>query len=101
MCARGDRLPGSAAEALAMAAAAMDYLNSPAAGTLDGPGCGDALISLGEIRGKATAAHAAFLARFDAADGHDDDGYATSSSWLAAKAKMSRAGARAAVKQMR
>src|SRR5580693_803324 len=101
MCTRGDRVPGSAAEALAMAGAALDFLNSPAADAVDGPGCGDVLISLGEIRSKATAAHVAFLRRFDAADAHDSDGYGTSSAWLAAKAKMSRAGARAAVGQMR
>ncbi|HXC82066.1 MAG TPA: hypothetical protein VNV62_09455, partial [Trebonia sp.] len=81
--------------------AALDFLNSPAADPLDGPGCGDVLISLGEIRSKATAAHVTFLRRFDAADAHDADGYGTSSAWLAAKAKMSRAGARAAVGQMR
>src|SRR5580693_9459736 len=101
MCTRGDRVPGSAAEALAMAGAALDFLNSPAADAVDGPGCGDVLISLGEIRSKATAAHVTFLRRFDAADAHDADGYGTSSAWLAAKAKMSRAGARAAVGQMR
>jgi hypothetical protein len=101
MCTRGDRVPGNAAEALAMAAAAMDYLNSPASDALDGSGCGDVLISLGQIRSKATAAHAAFLRRFDAADAHDSDGYGMSSAWLAAKAKMSRAGAKTAVRQMR
>jgi hypothetical protein len=101
MCARGDRVPGSAAEALAMADAALDYLNSPAADALEGSGCGDVLIALGEIRSKATAAHVGFLRRFDAADAHDADGYGTSSAWLAAKAKMSRKGAKAAVKQMR
>jgi len=93
MCARGDRVPGSAAEALAMAGAALDYLNSPAADALEGSGCGDVLIALGEIRSKATAAHVGFLRRFDAADAHDADGYGTSSAWLAAKAKMSRKGA--------
>jgi hypothetical protein len=39
--------------------------------------------------------------QFDAADAHDADGYGSSSAWLAAKAKMSKRDARAAVRQMR
>jgi hypothetical protein len=101
MCTTDGMVPGSAAEAMRMAGAALDYLNSPAAEALDGAGCGDVLVALGEIRAKVTAAHAGFLGRFDAADAHDADGYATSSAWLAAKAKMSKDAARAAVGQMR
>jgi hypothetical protein len=97
----GGVLPGTAAEALRLVRAGLDYLNSPAAETLDGTGCGDALIALSEIRAKVTAAHLALLGRFDAADGHDADGYGTSSAWLAAMAKMSSTQARAAVGQMR
>src|SRR5487761_1213322 len=94
-------LPGSAAEALRLVRAGLDYLNSPAAEMLDGAGCGDVLIALGEIRAKVTAAHLAYLGRFDAAGAHDADGYGTSSAWLAAMAKMSRPQAKAAVGQMR
>src|SRR5579863_9434767 len=90
----------SASDALAMAGAAMDYVNAAVAG-LDGPTCGDLLIALGEVQAKLTAAHAGLLRRFDAADAHDADGYGSSSSWLAAKAGMSKQGARAAVRQMR
>jgi hypothetical protein len=92
---------GSAPQALALASAALDYLNSTAIGALDGASCGEVLIVLGEIQAKLTAAHAAFLRRFDATDAHDADGYGSSSSWLAAKAGMSKKAARTAVRQMR
>jgi Domain of unknown function (DUF222) len=101
VCAPADQLPGSPAQALRMAGASLDYLNSVGAGELQTAAMGEVLTSLSELQSKLVAARAAFLGRFDAADGHDDDGYATSSSWLAAKAKMSRTGAKAAVKQMR
>jgi hypothetical protein len=102
MCtADGQAPPDSAAEALRLVRAGLDYLNSRAAAELDGAGCGDVLVELGQVRAKVTAAHAGFLSRFDAAGAHDADGYATSSAWLAAKAKMSKDAARAAVGQMR
>jgi uncharacterized protein DUF222/HNH endonuclease len=91
---------GSAPQALAMAGAAMDYLNAAVAG-LDGMACGDLLIALGEVQAKLTAAHAGLLRRFDAADAHDADGYGSSSAWLAAKAGLPKKAARAAVRQMR
>jgi hypothetical protein len=94
-------LAGSAAEALRMADAGLDFLNSPASDDLQTAAVGEVLTSLSDLQSKLTAARAAFLHRFDAADGHDDDGYATSSAWLAAKAKMSRKGARATVWEMR
>jgi hypothetical protein len=68
---------------------------------LDGSACGGLLIVLGEIQAKLTAAHAGLLRRFDAANAHDADGYGSSSAWLAAKAGMSKKGARSAVRQMR
>ena len=91
---------GSPSRAIEVASAALDYLNSAVA-DLDGAACGETLIALGAIQAKLTAAHAAFLRRFDAADAHDADGYGSSSSWLAAKGGMSKQGARAAVRQMR
>ena len=91
----------SAADALRMAGAALDYLNSGSVADLDGAACGDLLIALGEIQAKLTAAHAGFLRRFDAASAHDADGYGSSSAWLAAKAGMSKKAARASVRQMR
>jgi hypothetical protein len=91
---------GSASGALAMVGAAMDYLNAAVA-DLDGSACGELLIALGEVQAKLTAAHAGLLRRFDAADAHDADGYGSSSSWLAAKAQLTRKDARAAVREMR
>src|SRR5262249_11763131 len=81
--------------------ASMDYLNSPAAADLPAAACGQALTSLGEIQAKFTAARVALLRRFDALDGHDGDGYGTSSAWLAAMTKMSGPAAKAAVRPMR
>ena len=78
-----------------------DYLNSPAAVELDGAACGEVLIALGEIKTKLAAAHATFLRRFDAANAHDLDGYGSSSAWLAAKGRMTKRDALAAVPQMR
>ena len=84
---------GSAPQALATAGTALDYLNSAAVG-LNGSACGGLLIALGEVQAKLTAAHAALLRRFDAANAHDADGYGSSSSWLAAKAGMPKQAAR-------
>ena len=70
----------SAPQALATAGTALDYLNSVAFG-LNGSACGELLIALGEVQAKLTAAHAALLRRFDAANAHDADGYGSSSSW--------------------
>ena len=92
---------GSAPEALRVVGAALDYLNSTAAVGLDGAACGELLIGLGEIQAKLTAAHAGVLRRFDAGGAHDADGYGSSSAWLAARAGMSKKGAKAAVRQMR
>jgi hypothetical protein len=78
-----------------------DYLNSPAAAGLDGAACGEALIALGEVQAKLAAAHATLLRRFDAADAHDADGYGSSSAWLAAKGRMTKRDALAAVRHMR
>jgi Domain of unknown function (DUF222) len=91
----------SASQALATVGAALDYLNSAAVPGPDGAACGETLIALGEIQAKLTAAHAAFLRRFDAADAHDADGYGSTSAWLAAKAQLTRKDARAAVREMR
>jgi hypothetical protein len=92
---------GSPAEALRVAGAALDYLNSGFVADLAGPGCGEVLTALGEIQSKLTAAHAAVLRRFDAADAHDADGYGSSAAWLAAKGGMTKKAAKAAVRQMR
>src|ERR1700722_9871464 len=81
---------GSVAEALRLGGAFADFLNSPAAALVDGAACGEVLRALGEIQGKLSAAYAAFLRRFDAADGHGADGYGSTSAWLAAKGQLTR-----------
>jgi hypothetical protein len=68
------------ADALRMMNAGLDYLNGPGADDLDAASYGTVLRSLGEIQAKFTAAHASVLARFDAADAHDSDGYGTAAS---------------------
>jgi Domain of unknown function (DUF222) len=92
---------GSVREALRLAGAGLDYLNSPQAAAMDPAAMGEVLTALGALQGKLTAAHATFLRRFDAAGAHDADGYGSSSAWLAANARMTRRDARAAVRQMR
>jgi Domain of unknown function (DUF222) len=92
--------PGSVAEALRTAVACLDYL-IPVAPELPAAACGEVLTTLGEVRSKLAAAHAIVLRRFDALDGHDADGYGSSSAWLAAMTKMTRKDAKASVKQMR
>ncbi len=105
MCTGSDQAhvsaPGTVAEALRMARAGLDYINSPAADELATAAIGDVLISLGQLQAKLAVAHAGLLARFDAADAHDLDGYGTSASWLAARTQMTRKAAKAAVRQMR
>ncbi|HEY0937012.1 MAG TPA: DUF222 domain-containing protein [Trebonia sp.] len=88
-------------EALRAAGAGLAYLNSPAASDLDAASIGAVLTALGDLQSRLAAAHAAFLRRFDAANAHDADGYASSSAWLAARGRMTRRDARAAVRQMR
>jgi hypothetical protein len=99
--ARSGEMPGSVAEALRMAGAGLAYLNSAAGGELDPAALGEVLTALGGLQDGLAAAHAAFLRRFDAAGAHDADGYGSSSAWLAAKTRMTRRDARAAVRQMR
>src|SRR5215470_4980188 len=101
MCSDGGQLPGTVAGALRMTGAGLDYLNSPAAAELPAAAAGEVLAALGVISAKVTAAHAALLRRFDAAGGHDADGYGTSSAWLAAMTQLSGKDARAAVRRMR
>ena len=105
MCENGENASGSvcrsAGDALRLAEAALDYLNSPAADELGPAAIGGVLTALGDLQGKLAAAHAGLLRRFDAANAHDADGYGSSSAWLAAKGRMTKRDARAAVRQMR
>jgi len=76
MCTGSDGVPGSVAEALRLANAGLDYLIGLAGTDPDAASCGAALKSLGEVQAKFTAAHAAFLARFDAANAQTPTGTA-------------------------
>jgi len=101
MCGGGDQVPLSVAEALAMAEAAMDFLNGDGRDTLDGTCAGNVLEAIGGISAKFAAARSAILAKFDAARGHDADGYGSSAAWLAAKNKVTRKDANIEVRLMR
>jgi hypothetical protein len=91
----------SASEALRAGVAVADYLNSSDAAELEPAALGEALVSIGEIQTKLAVAYAEYLFRFDAHDGHDADGYASSSAWLAAMSKLTKKDAKAAVRRMR
>jgi Domain of unknown function (DUF222) len=91
----------SVADALGVTRAAAAYLNSPAAADLDGPARAEALEQLGAITSLLGAATNGLMRRFDAGDDHDADGYATTAAWLAAKTRLGRNDAKAAVRQMR
>ena len=102
MCTADGRVFGSVAEALRMANATMDYLNGPDGGR---PGCrrvrdGAAVAGRGRRRSSPPRTPSV-LARFDAADAHDSDGYGTSAAWLMAMTDMTRGDARAEVRRMR
>jgi hypothetical protein len=102
MCSADEPSCQSAAEALRLARAALDYLNSPAAvAGLEPAALGGVLTALGDLEGRLAAAQASLLCRFDATDAHDADGYGSSSAWLSAKAGLSYRDARAAVRRMR
>jgi hypothetical protein len=91
----------SAAEALRAGVAFADYLNSSDAAALESAALGEALVGIGEIQTKLAVAYAGLLFRFDARDGHDADGYGTSSAWLAAMGKLTKRDAKGAVRRMR
>src|ERR1700722_20453378 len=91
----------SVADALRIGRDLGTYLNSAAATDLDGPGRAEALEQLGTITSLLGAAGNGLMRRFDAADDHDADGYATTAAWLAAKTRLGRKDAKAAVRQMR
>ena len=83
-----------------------DFLTGPDGCGLDSAGLagadlGGVLEALGGLSGKLAAARAAVLAKFDAARGHDADGYGSSAAWLAAKGRTTRKAANAEVRRMR
>ena len=101
VCTSGDQLVGDVAEALRMMDAALDCLDGPTGAELEASSLGGMLRSLNGISGRFAAVRAAILARFDAAEAHDADGYGSSATWLTATGKMTRKAANTQVRQMR
>jgi len=106
VCTEGSSWPGTeppqaVAEALRMMDAALDFLNGPGLGGVEAAGLGGVLESLAGLGGKAAAARAAALSRFDAARGYAADGHGSTAGWLASRARTTRKAANAEVRQMR
>jgi hypothetical protein len=93
--------PASVREALAVMDATLDYLNGPGIDSLEASMLGDVLQTAGGLSAKFAAFRASALARFAAAEAHNEDGYGSPATWLTAKGKMTRKEANAQVKQMR
>jgi hypothetical protein len=89
------------AEALRVAEAAMDFLDSPAALDVPAAACREVLLALGRIQGKQAAARSGFLRRFAATDAQNADGNGSPAAWLAANGQLTKKDARAAVREMR
>jgi hypothetical protein len=64
MCNQDDRLPGSVAEALRMANASLDHLNSRAGADLPTAALGEVLTSLGELQAKTSVSSCILLCQF-------------------------------------
>jgi hypothetical protein len=101
VCTITEQGPGSVAEALRVAQAAVDYLLDPGAAALEAAALGGVLESMGAISATFAAARSAILARFDAERAHDGDGYGSTRSWLAAKGRLTPKAAAAQVRLMR
>jgi Domain of unknown function (DUF222) len=84
MCDHGQppQAPASTAEALAMAHAAADYLNGADVTGLPGQAQAEALIALGTLAAKHTAAHARLMSAFATGGGPDADGAYSAKTWL-------------------
>jgi hypothetical protein len=101
MCADGDGVPATVAEALCMADAALGFLRDPGAGSLVPAELGGVLEAMGALGGKFAAARAAVLARFEAERAYTADGHGSSTAWLKARGRVTGQAAGAQVRQMR
>lgn len=101
MCTRGDGVPGSVGEALAVLGSALDFLNGPAGEAVDPAALGSVLQELAGIDSRYAAARMRFIARFDANGCHDADGYQSTGAWLAGKTRMVPGKAKAEARQAR
>ena len=91
----------TAADALALAGAALDCLAGAGGAMLQAAELGGALAELSRLSGRFAAVRAQILARFDASRGYRADGYGSSAAWLAAKGRETRRAAGAEVRRMR
>jgi hypothetical protein len=91
----------NAAEALRHINTGLDHLTALAPDELEPAAVGEVLTALSNAQGRLAAVQASLLHRFDAADAHDADGYASASAWLAGRGGMTGRAAKAAVMRMR
>jgi hypothetical protein len=84
-----------------MIGAGLDYLTGPAVEAVEAAALGEVLQALAVTGAKHSAAWMRFLSRFDAAGGHDSDGYATSSAWLAGKCRIAPKAAKTSMRGTR
>jgi hypothetical protein len=71
-----------------MLGSALDFLNGPAGEAVEPAALGSVLEALAGIDAKHAAARMRFIARFDANDCHDADGYQNTAAWLAGRTGM-------------
>jgi hypothetical protein len=88
LCTAEANAPGSIAEALRMADAALGYLRDPGAASLLPAELGGVLEAMGALGGKFAAARAAVLARFEAERAYTADGHGSCTAWLKARGRM-------------
>jgi hypothetical protein len=101
LCTAEANAPGSIAEALRMADAALGYLRDPGAASLLPAELGGVLEAMGALGGKFAAARAAVLARFEAERAYTADGHGSCTAWLKARGRMTGKAAGVQVRQMR
>src|ERR1700678_556946 len=98
----GDTIPGTLADALGMLDRALDFLNSPAGrDQADAGSLGGLLKALTTASTKQAAARLHYLARFDALDCHDPDGFPTTPTWLPWHTRTNPAKARQELREAR
>jgi PIN domain nuclease of toxin-antitoxin system len=96
-----DGTPGTLAEALATLDTVMDFLNGPAGQSADPAVLGQVLKALSTAGSKQTAARMMMLARFDALDCHDADGFGSTPNWMAWHTRTASGKARQELKDAR
>src|ERR1022692_3396445 len=90
-------VPGSAADAVAMAQAALAFLANANMTSVPAAAQADCLRGLERIESLHTAARAGTLAAFMAGGGHEDDGQGSAGAWLRWQTRITRGAAAGAV----